>query len=190
MLQATEAETKEDREIICEEVFCDITGQLDFIAKGTIFNIEVACDQARRVACAPHCFGSHALKHSLCWQWYSCLQQLLLALLFMLQHIIVSIRSKAPLMLPSSAINSALTLRCSCAGGADWLLPSLSTERLGIQQPGQVCFFEVLAPYYYKVDALLPPLPSLMLQQGHHRQSGQPPWTAPTAAGSCHTAMH
>ncbi|WIA11477.1 hypothetical protein OEZ85_011591 [Tetradesmus obliquus] len=30
---ATEAETKEDREIICEEVFCDITGQLDFIAK-------------------------------------------------------------------------------------------------------------------------------------------------------------
>lgn len=33
--QATEAETKEDREIICEEVFCDITGQLDFAAKGT-----------------------------------------------------------------------------------------------------------------------------------------------------------
>lgn len=32
--QATEAETKEDREIICEEVFCDITGQLDFVAKG------------------------------------------------------------------------------------------------------------------------------------------------------------
>lgn len=32
--QATEAETKEDREIICEEVFCDITGQLDFAAKG------------------------------------------------------------------------------------------------------------------------------------------------------------
>lgn len=30
---ATEAETKEDREIICEEVFCDITGQLDFAAK-------------------------------------------------------------------------------------------------------------------------------------------------------------
>lgn len=40
MLQATEAETKEDREIICEEVFCDITGQLDFIAKGKIFNIK------------------------------------------------------------------------------------------------------------------------------------------------------
>lgn len=34
LLQATEAETKEDREIICEEVFCDITGQLDFAAKG------------------------------------------------------------------------------------------------------------------------------------------------------------
>eukprot|EP00879_Flechtneria_rotunda_P004592 GHRR01004847.1.p1 GENE.GHRR01004847.1~~GHRR01004847.1.p1 ORF type:complete len:391 (+),score=116.64 GHRR01004847.1:737-1909(+) len=30
---ATEAETKEDREIICEEVFCDITGQLDSVAK-------------------------------------------------------------------------------------------------------------------------------------------------------------
>lgn len=30
---ATEAETKEDREIICEEVFCDITGQLDLVAK-------------------------------------------------------------------------------------------------------------------------------------------------------------
>eukprot|EP00775_Hariotina_reticulata_P006052 gene6052-6290_t len=55
---ATEAETKEDREIICEEVFCDITGQLDFIAK----------------------------------------------------------------------------------------------ERLGVQQPGSVCFFEVLAPYYYKLS--------------------------------------
>jgi hypothetical protein len=35
-LQATEAETKEDREIICEEVFCDITGQLDFVAKGQL----------------------------------------------------------------------------------------------------------------------------------------------------------
>lgn len=33
-VQATEAETKEDREIICEEVFCDITGQLDYVAKG------------------------------------------------------------------------------------------------------------------------------------------------------------
>lgn len=32
--QATEAETKEDREIVCEEVFCDITGQLDADAKG------------------------------------------------------------------------------------------------------------------------------------------------------------
>eukprot|EP00878_Enallax_costatus_P038812 GHUV01044284.1.p1 GENE.GHUV01044284.1~~GHUV01044284.1.p1 ORF type:complete len:138 (+),score=22.43 GHUV01044284.1:337-750(+) len=30
---ATEAETKEDREIICEEVFCDISGQLEQAAK-------------------------------------------------------------------------------------------------------------------------------------------------------------
>lgn len=33
-LQATEAENKEDREIVCEEVFCDITGKLDAPAKG------------------------------------------------------------------------------------------------------------------------------------------------------------
>ena len=30
---ASEAETKGDREIICEEVFCDVTGQLDAHAK-------------------------------------------------------------------------------------------------------------------------------------------------------------
>lgn len=33
-LQATEAENKEDREIVCEEVFCDITGRLDDAARG------------------------------------------------------------------------------------------------------------------------------------------------------------
>jgi len=32
--QATEAENKEDREIVCEEVFCDITGRLDEDARG------------------------------------------------------------------------------------------------------------------------------------------------------------
>lgn len=32
--QATEAENKEDREIVCEEVFCDVTGKLDAAAKG------------------------------------------------------------------------------------------------------------------------------------------------------------
>ena len=34
MLQATEAEQKEDREIICGEVFTDVTGELDELAQG------------------------------------------------------------------------------------------------------------------------------------------------------------
>jgi hypothetical protein len=33
--QAAEAERQEDREIICEEVFIDITGQVDAAARGT-----------------------------------------------------------------------------------------------------------------------------------------------------------
>ncbi len=32
--QATEAETKEDREIVCEEVFCDLAGHVDASARG------------------------------------------------------------------------------------------------------------------------------------------------------------
>lgn len=50
--QATEAETKEDREIICEEVFCDITGQLDFAAKGGLaeFQLSATLGMARQAS--------------------------------------------------------------------------------------------------------------------------------------------
>jgi hypothetical protein len=57
--QATEAETKEDREIICEEVFCDITGQLDFAAKGGL---------ADSTACQVW-LGTASLGM---WSWVSC----------------------------------------------------------------------------------------------------------------------
>jgi hypothetical protein len=36
----------------------------------------------------------------------------------------------------------------------------LCTERLGVQRAGPVCFYEVLAPYYYQVTPLnMPPAP-------------------------------
>jgi len=41
-------------------------------------------------------------------------------------------------------IMGAWTLPSACTG-ADGLLCFLSAERLGMQQPGSVCFFEVLA---------------------------------------------
>lgn len=34
--QATEAESKDDREIVCEEVFCDVTGRLDAAARARL----------------------------------------------------------------------------------------------------------------------------------------------------------
>lgn len=35
-LQATEAEQKEDREILCGEIFSDVTGELDELAQGRL----------------------------------------------------------------------------------------------------------------------------------------------------------
>ena len=35
-LQASESELKEDREIICAEVFSDVTGELDELAQGAL----------------------------------------------------------------------------------------------------------------------------------------------------------
>lgn len=34
MSQATEAEQKDDREILCGEIFSDVTGELDELAQG------------------------------------------------------------------------------------------------------------------------------------------------------------
>ena len=36
--QATEAEGKDDREVICKEIFADVTEELDELAQGEVFN--------------------------------------------------------------------------------------------------------------------------------------------------------
>lgn len=49
-VQATDAEQKEDREIICGEVFADVTGELDELAQGDQCRIQLGTRYYYRVA--------------------------------------------------------------------------------------------------------------------------------------------
>ena len=63
LTQAIEAESKEDREIICAEVFADITGELDALAKGS------ALDQLERAGQASQLAPEQCrLQRSLAWR--------------------------------------------------------------------------------------------------------------------------
>ncbi len=61
--QAIQAETKEDREIVCGEVFADVTGKLDEVAQGN------------RPAVPRHCSDEPTLSHSIFLEFAERLQE-------------------------------------------------------------------------------------------------------------------
>lgn len=61
---AAEAETKDDREIICEELFCDITGTLDVHAQERL-GLSLRVDDSTPPAVSPSSSPSQIIKHNL-----------------------------------------------------------------------------------------------------------------------------